>query len=335
MAIRLGATATESSTAGLIFIFGPVYAIVLGLIVAGLTASGYTLAHCRADTITMTDPSEKVAVLADDVRTLVEAMKPWVLNASKIAWSPEEGLLPVIRVAILRKQLDSLEAVMALSEQDRAYAGVATLRSACEELLWVKYLGQLPDDTAEELVRCLAAIEISDSLEAQNAFSPTAIRELHLLEHLTRTRGARPATIDRLRLLGRSLGWPRKAISSDSPRPSAWHLAERTGQQEMYRFLFHATSRFVHFSTLELMRRGWGKVGALDVDSGHFSNYWSAFALYWGVRFFLDCALAVGQSLPENPIGDDVERAALEAARSLAQCGAIPIITAEELYWPE
>jgi len=50
----------------------------------------------------------------------------------------------------------------------------------------------------------------------------------------------------------------------------------------MYEFLYHASSRVVHFSVPELMRRIWGRPGEMTIASNLYEKYWADFSLYWG-----------------------------------------------------
>src|SRR5436190_14622705 len=91
----------------------------------------------------------------------------------------------------------------------------------------------------------------------------------------------------RLMSLGDVLGWNK----GDSGRrrvakPSLYFIAERTGNKNLYDFLYHATSRSVHFSITEILRGVWGRPGDMSISSSHFANYWSAFSLSWGMKIY-------------------------------------------------
>jgi hypothetical protein len=93
--------------------------------------------------------------------------------------------------------------------------------------------------------------------------------------------------------------------------------------ESTYKLLYHATSRAVHFSVPELLRRIWGKPGSMKISSQTFERYWAAFSLYF-------------ESLLQEPdIADEAVISLQEAALKIKSRGAIPILTPEEVYWPD
>jgi hypothetical protein len=114
-------------------------------------------------------------------------------------------------------------------------------------------------------------------------------------------------------------------------------VAKRTNSLRMYKFLYHATSRSVHFSVGELLRRVWGSPGRVVATSAQLADYWAAFGLSWGVRLYLDTLIEVIGILPsglESRVALSEDRM-YEAARWIGEFGQVPIVVAEELQWPD
>src|SRR5262249_49548487 len=113
--------------------------------------------------------------------------------------------------------------------------------------------------------------------------------------------------------------------------PTVAFIADKTSSRDIYDFLYHATSHFVHFRVHELLRRAWGQAGCVSIRSVHFGNYWSAFCLYWGLRLYLDTLIALESivSQVEVSLGDSL----LVVAQRIADFGQVPLITPEELAW--
>ena len=86
------------------------------------------------------------------------------------------------------------------------------------------------------------------------------------------------ASRERVRALGRKLGWDSKTIQA-ARRPSVSWLARKTGREDVYEYIYCATSRFVHFNVQGLLRLAWYKPGSLSVRSEHFRDYSGAFSL--------------------------------------------------------
>lgn len=113
-------------------------------------------------------------------------------------------------------------------------------------------------------------------------------------------------------------------------------IAAIVGRSDLYGFLYHATSRLVHFSVPELMRRVWGKPGKMEVAADFFERYWAEFAIYWGGWIFGQTFALVGPEL--TSLSEDFEEYDLapfeRAVKALLRKGGIPIITVEEIAWP-
>jgi hypothetical protein len=128
---------------------------------------------------------EKLAVLRDDVRIVLGELKPVVDSASQVRWKPSEGYLRLIRRATLSRQYDCLDSIAHLVEHERGYAAVYLLRPSCEELIWAKYLVQIEQELANELLQCLVQKEIFENLKAQDDYTGrTVTKESGLLNHL-------------------------------------------------------------------------------------------------------------------------------------------------------
>jgi hypothetical protein len=198
---------------------------------------------------------EKIRSLHKNVSLVLTEMKPVIDSSSKLAWEPSTGFRRLIFRAILIRQYECLDSIVHLVENNRGYAGVALLRPACEELIWAKYLAQLDDGDANDLLLCLVRKEMFETLKAQDDhIGRTQTKKLGLIHQLNKMIRLQPVTRSQLSNLGKRLGWDKRMIAAGIP-PSSQFLAKKTGMTSLYNFLFHASSRFVHFSTSELLRR--------------------------------------------------------------------------------
>ena len=271
------------------------------------------------------------------VTNLLSAFGPIVDFHSKLEWSRDDGTLPLLRVAVLRRQYECLSVAASLVESAQGYAAVGMLRAACEEYMWIKYLARLSRVDAEQLVTLLAQSEKTDSLKAQDDYVGRRVtKELGLEKERAASEAGAALLKKQRKTLGTRLRWEPRTIEAGK-LPSIAFIAKVVDETRLYQFLYHASSRYVHFSPAELLRRAWGRTGSFSVSSAHFSGYWDDFVLYWGVTLFI-------KTLPELinlglDISDDslkpVGEAIIEAAKSIAEHGAVPIITAEELRWED
>src|ERR1700731_349526 len=81
-----------------------------------------------------------------------------------------------------------------------------------------------------------------------------------------------------IREIGSRLGWN----NGRHLLPSMSFLSRKVGRERDYKFLYQGTSRFVHFSAVEIFRRAWGRKGEVQIGSQTFGRHWEIFAIYWG-----------------------------------------------------
>jgi hypothetical protein len=279
---------------------------------------------------------QKIAEFRTEVDRFLSATRPVIDSASAFKWDPSSGFLAIIRRAIIRRQFESLETTAHLVDSGRGFAAVSQLRPACEELIWAKYLAKLDPSVANELIGTFLRTEIYDSLTAQDQYlGRSATKEMGLLQHLQGATKYQPQVRAQLKLMGMRLKWPKRSVEQGG-FPSVRWLAGATDMLRDYSFLYHATSRYVHFSPTELARRVWGTPTQMSVKSSNFGDYWNAFALTWSFRLFAESYLVLHESLESEGMAnpDMDEREVLAAFEKLNEIGLIPIITPDELAWP-
>lgn len=272
--------------------------------------------------------------LRDSVALVLSMGSPVIERAQVRKWDPEQdGLLPLIYRAVLIRQYDLLSTILHLEETERGYAAVVLLRPAVEELIWCSYLSQIEVSAANRLLSLMNEGEVHDNLKAEYDFSGKGATEsLGLLDHLNRFTRVRPRFVGNLQKLGRELGWKRHTIEQGS-FPSLEFVASRAELKKEYNYLYHATSRYVHFSTSELLRRAWGTRDRVTISSENFSTYWGAFALKWGFWVYTKTYLLLQPHLEADGIEEPKvdEGRILDAFKRIAEFGHVPIITAHEL----
>jgi hypothetical protein len=283
--------------------------------------------------------------LTEAAETLLAGFSRYVQAVSLLDWMPNSGYLALIYRAILSRQHDALVAVVEMVRRDHGHAAVALLRPACEEYMWVKYLKSLSRNQAEMLVLALAGSEVNTSLDKQREFlgKDVMLSMGFSDDHLSRTGIGMERAKDILDILGRQLdlhkGYRNKGDRKYGEPPSMWHVADKTQNTDLYKYLYHATSRSVHFSIGELLRRAWGGAGHIKVESEPFRFYWSAFAVYWGLFLYRNTLSELADVLPtpdELGIPDDLlnEEQFITSLKLMEDFGHVPIITPGELLWP-
>ena len=70
--------------------------------------------------------------------------------------------------------------------------------------------------------------------------------------------------------------------------PSVHYMAKETELLELYNYLYHATSTFVHFHPQNLFRMGWGDFPSSKFSTTHFQHYYNYFLIYYGALLFCE-----------------------------------------------
>jgi hypothetical protein len=134
---------------------------------------------------------------------------------------------------------------------------------------------------------------------------------------------------DSLRELQKKHKW------SGGDTPSGAWIADQAGERQLYDYLFAATSRAIHFSAGEVLRRGWGTPeGILITDKPEFRGHLAAFALDQLVRLYLKTVSVVMPLIEHAGVGSDEDmefdthiQHVLERVLSF---GKVPLVHAHE-----
>ena len=143
-------------------------------------------------------------------------------------------------------------------------------------------MNSIPQNLAEQLVICIAGEELYKRLHAQDVVAGrTATKSLGLLPYLEKAEKRETDRRKMLRIIGQQLHWPNGPMKNGS-LPSVEWIAKKTNEHKTYKLIYQATSRCVHFSVSELLRRAWGNpyTESVSITSLKFTDYWGYFSLY-------------------------------------------------------
>jgi hypothetical protein len=274
--------------------------------------------------------------LVEGCEALVRLTGEWISRASTVDWHPaygaegEQGLFKLVLVAIVVKQHESLQTILALTKNEEGFSAIPLLRAMCEEVIWVRYLATVTKEEQASIISGLASVGLFETFAAQDGYVVPNFDFVGGWKEQAAASSA--ASADTLKTIFRRQGFQ---LRNNATVPSVWQLAKKADMESTYKFLYHATSRAVHFSVPELLRRIWGRPGSMKISSQTFERYWAAFSLYWGGWLY---SLTFAESLlivQEPDIPDETLIAFQEAALKIKSRGAIPILTREEVYWPD
>ena len=288
-------------------------------------------------------------VLRGDVEQALNLTRAYIERTSETEWDPAPGdyrkFLTVLKAklrALLLRQFESLEVILDLVGQNKGSVACPLLRPACEEFIWVRYLSTLPPEYPENILRLVGLGEIYDSLTAiDKTAGKAATEKLGLTPSLEKCREFKNKRHDALRKIAKELGWPDRG--KRIILPSVHWLAKKVGEEDVYGIVYHATSRFAHFSAFELGRRVHFRAPdkKLLIDSKYFGDHWNMFSLHWGALLFIYTmreivGFPIIRQEDRATARDGVDLQSVEdIGRRIEGRGMPPIISSRELDWPE
>lgn len=290
---------------------------------------------------------EDMNALRGDVEQVLDLTRAYVEGTGETEWHPDLGnyetLLAVFAAklrGLLLKQFESLEVISDLVGKNKGSVAGPLLRPMCEEFIWVKYLAGISSSDAENILRLADLEELYDSLTAvDETAGKAAIEELGLKPHLEQVRKYKDKRRDALNEIAEELGWPKGKRKT----PSVHWLAKQVGEEDLYGIVYHAASRFAHFSAAELVRRvWWNKTDRkLSISSSRCGDRWNRFCLHWGALLFIYTTREIlgFQVVREDDraTGRDVfDFSSVEdVGKRIEERGMPPIISSRELAWPD
>ena len=234
------------------------------------------------------------------------------------------------KVCIFR-QHEALRGALALNQSGVGHLALGFLRPACEEYIWLRYLNSIDRTKAGRLLLALALSEFARSLDAQQKFMGTdeMISFGFPAAFLTETKSWPTRAKAIIKELAVELGWP-----GDKGRvPSVQWFARQAGAEDLYDFLYSATSRMLHFSASEISRRTWredGAPGVVRLDHPSYIEYRLDFALYWQVYLF-GHTLAVIKAPSNFKLEESEVAEMMGSIERWSDIGKMPLITPEEM----
>ncbi len=223
------------------------------------------------------------ALTATSLAKRVEAVERFIdiagqmVVVGELEWAAVDADYRLLAInSSLRRQLETLTAAVLLAKQDLGHLAVAFVRGSLEDVMYLTFFISLDLEDSQELFKLLGNWDALRSLLAQRDYVGDEV-----MEQLWYTRGFLDAAAEKresvkaqLRALRQRHNW------SGGTLPSAEWIAERADKRDLYDYLHAATSRALHFSAGEIMRRGWGHPhGRITTDKPEFREHLASFAL--------------------------------------------------------
>ena len=203
---------------------------------------------------------------------------------------------------------------------------LGTLRGLCEELIFLSYLQTFPYYVRNSILRERMKVSTLRGIAAQTKFfSVSEFKQLVLMYPKSHTKQAISDHRSKLNeIISRH--------STFSQLPTLKIMADQTGYGELYAYLYHGTSRLVHFDPAVLLRMGWGPslAGPYRFSTEHFEDYYLDFCRAYSSMLFVEFVRKFGRSIGSENI--DLKAAAHDVSQVLKQRKRLPeLVTFEEM----
>jgi hypothetical protein len=196
--------------------------------------------------------------------------------------------------------------------------------------MYLAFFVDLDQADSQELFKLMGNWDTLRSLLAQREYLGDEVMEQlwytePFLNAVTQSR-------DKLRTELKSL--QKKYNWSGGLLPSGDWIADQSGQRKLYDYLHAASSRALHFSAGEILRRGWGHPsGKIVTDKPEFREHLASFALDQLWRLYIETwqvamplLEAAGINYDESLTYEEIE----PVIDRLAALGKVPLVHAHE-----
>jgi hypothetical protein len=254
-----------------------------------------------------------------------------LLTVGELKWAAVDADYRLLAInSALRRQLESIRGASLLGRQDLGHLAVAFVRASLEDVMYLGFFVKLDLADSQGLFKLLGNWDVLRSLLAQREYvGDEVMAQLWYSDaFLEAAVEARDRVKTGLKALQKKYKW------SGGTLPSGDWIADQAGQRKLYDYLHAASSRALHFSVGEIMRRGWGHPsGKIVTDKPEFREHLASFALDQLWRLYVETWNVTMPLLEEAGISSD-ESLGFEVMEPvlnrLLALGKVPLVHAHE-----
>lgn len=163
--------------------------------------------------------------------------------------------------------------------EEYMYFTLPSLRGICEEYIVEKFIFVHFPESKDEIIQLRHSYDHFKSAIVQWKYFEIN-RPDQLLYYKDDFPGQMKAIQNKLRTIIRT---KLPAAPGKGVFPSVYFMSKEIGELELYNYLYHASSTFVHFSPNNLLRMGWGNLPDVQFSTSHFKLYYKDFSLFYGL----------------------------------------------------
>lgn len=214
-----------------------------------------------------------------------------------------QHLFDVCLTAALAKSFEFAKYAHSSTGESRPFFASGTLRGICEDLIVLKVVRKLKPKDRKELLMSLNAIEIHEGMARQKEFleEKNPVQPILTTEQLDLDHKDAKESIQKIKNKY-GLGGRRWYFSKRG-------MAKKEDLEDLYNYLYHATSKIVHFNIKVLMRMGWGESESPEEDfefsPKNFDPYYDYFNKFYSVYLLVTFSQTFSERMG---FGEDLNR---------------------------
>jgi hypothetical protein len=185
------------------------------------------------------------------------------------------------------KAYDFLMYCCSNKDPESAFFRLPLLRSVCEDLITISYIKNLPEVEIKSFLTELASDDLYQSIIIQEKFF-TKYNPAQMIVSSNLIPQAEKA-----KLLTKPKNKAGAEKAGFAVLPSVAKMAKQTGLEDLYEYLYHATSQLVHFNPNTLLKMGWGDIdpdGTIHakISYKNYYLYYNAFLVFYASYLFIE-----------------------------------------------
>jgi len=235
----------------------------------------------------MTTSEKEIFKINEDLTPIFNKLKEYFEEFSKDDFTDKDNermFLLLLKATIVKSYEFSLATISLRGEN--IFFMLPALRGICEEHITEKFLFETFPDIEER--------NFIVTVWQQHGILKSSIAqwEYFKVKKSSQTLYYEDSFPDKLQNLESEIKkhFKRKLPTSNfkSTFPTVHYMAKATELLELYNYLYHATSTFVHFHPQNLFRMGWGNIPECQFSTSHFKHYYNYFLIYYGALLFCE-----------------------------------------------
>ena len=225
----------------------------------------------------------------------------FVINTEKIYKSFSEEIDNLRKVGVLESKKPRVDEIVIsayvkcydfmiylcnLHRAEDAFFQIPFLRGICEDLISISYLLQLSEQERNSIILCKQIREFSGALKSQEEY----FKKYNPVQPIVR----KEAVADLSKYIE---AYKEEGINiTESYLPSVQKMSKKVGLEDLYSFLYHATSKTVHFDIVTLISMGLGEIDKENDTISPVYSFENNYHHYYKFVFFYTSVLFINQT---------------------------------------